>query len=126
MASSANIKRLRFEQKAKRKGYRVVRTRPAYTSGGVVTPAQTAIYNALDDPERSAQIRQAILVGAGDNLKNDSFKPLLFPYNADVQEGDELTLSNIRWIYQVTAADDPLQIESTVIYLQVMAVRKAK
>jgi hypothetical protein len=126
MASSAVIKRLRFEQKAKEKGYLVTRVRPAYTSGNVVTPAQTASYRALDDPERSAQIRQAILVGAGDNLKNDSFKPLLFPYNADVQEGDELTLSNIKWVYQVTAADDPLQIENTVVYWQVMAVRKAK
>jgi hypothetical protein len=26
----------------------------------------------------------------------------------------------------VTAADDPLQIENTVVYWQVMAVRKAK
>ena len=126
MPTKAEDKRSRFIVKANQLGYRVTRTRPMFTNkAGVTIPAQTATYNVIDDVERPIKDREMKQVGT-DNQSTDGFKAILFPWNADVKEGDELALANIAFTYHVTKADNPLQIGSQVVYWQVEAIRKTK
>ena len=126
MATIAETKRARFKKKAVALGYKVTRTRPMERILGVVVPAKTTDYSVIDDPLRAEKEREYQNVGNGDNQGNDGFKAFLFPWDADVLEGDELKLVNTIWTYQVTKADNPFMIGSQVVYWQVQAVRKGK
>ena len=126
MATKAEDKRARFKAKAVALGYQVTRIRPAKRVNGVVTSAQSVIYSVIDDPLRAEKEREFKSVGSGDNQANDGFKVLLFPWDSDVLEGDELRMVNTLYSFNVTKADNPFMIGSQVVYWQVQATRKAK
>jgi hypothetical protein len=127
MATKAQKFQQRFKQKATALGYKIVRTRPFYTdTTNTVHPAQIATYHVIDDALRAEKEREFQSVGGGDNQSNDGFKAILFPFDADVVEGDELAIVNTKWTFSVTKADDPFLVGSEVVYWQVQATRKVK
>jgi hypothetical protein len=125
MSTKAFQYKKKFEAKVKEKGFSVLRTRPSHKSiAGVTVRSTTARYNIIEDANREIKEREMKLAGGGSNQANDGFKALLFPWNADVIEGDILEMSNISYQYIVSKADSPFQIGSEVVYWQVQAVRK--
>lgn len=127
MASQAFAKKKRFKDKATVKGFEVTRTRlgKMNTAGTAMLASSTAKYMVIEDSGDS-DIKYRITKILGNvNQSNDRFKAFLFPWDADVREGDELKITNTRYTYTVTSADNPFQIGSEVVYWQVQCTRKS-
>lgn len=127
MASQAFAKKKRFRDKAIVKGFEVTRIRPGKmnAAGTGVGASTTKKYMVIEDSGDS-DIKYRITKILGNvNQSNDRFKAFLFPWDADVKEGDELKISNTSYTYNVTSADNPFQIGSEVVYWQVQCTRKS-
>ncbi len=128
MASQALAKKTRFKDKADVKGFQVTVTRPGKMKpdGSGMTGSTTKRYMVIEDSgDADIKYRIAKLMGT-DNQASDRYKALLFPWDADVKEFDELKIANTQWTYTVTSADNPFQIGSEVVYWQVQCTRKSK
>lgn len=127
MATPASAKKKRFKLKAQQKGFKVTVTHPGKMNdaGTEMNASTTVTYSCLENEDREIKYRIMKQFGI-DNQENDSFKALLFPWDAVVHEGDELKITNIDYKYQVTSADNPFQVGSETVYWQVQCTRKQK
>lgn len=128
MASQAFAKKTRFKAKAKQKGFRITVTRPSKMNveGTAMTTPLSVDYMVIEDSgDSDIKYRITKILGV-DNQSNDRYKAFLFPWDADVREGDELNITNTSYTYTVTSADNPFQIGSEVVYWQVQCTRKSK